>query len=159
MMELCATILDDVGYSHEFVASLKFNKESLQKRLYLLLQERLQRIFTKSDILQEEGTLRGAQAWILQHISLSENQEIIEHYTRAQFQQLHLDQDPVSSQNLDEVEDEDDQDGYGSEVEVLDYQDYVGESDDEDILKDARSYLITLQITRELDIGDYTRAY
>ena len=48
----------------------------------------------------------------------------MEHYTGAQFQQLHLDQDPVSFQNLDEDEDEDDQDGYGSEVEVLDYQDY-----------------------------------
>jgi hypothetical protein len=35
----------------------------------------------------------------------------------------------------------------------------LGESDDEDMLEDARSYLITLQITRELDTGDYTRAY
>jgi hypothetical protein len=94
------------------------------KRHYLILRERLQRIFTKLEILQEEGTLCGAQAWISQHISLSEDQEIIEHYTRAQFQQLHLDQDLVSSQNLDEVEDENNQDGYSLEVEVLDYQDY-----------------------------------
>jgi hypothetical protein len=120
MMELCATILDDVGYSHEFVVSLKFNKESLHKRLYLLLRERLQRIFTESDILQEEGTPRGAQAWISQHILLSEDREIIEHYTGVQFQRLHLDEDLVSSQNFNEVEDEDDQDGYGLEVEVLD---------------------------------------
>jgi hypothetical protein len=35
-----------------------------------------------------------------------------------------LDQDLVSFQNLNEVEDEDDQDGYGLEVEVLDFQDY-----------------------------------
>jgi hypothetical protein len=124
MMELCATILEDVGYSHDSIAGLKFNKQSPHKRHYLILRERLQRIFAESEILQEEGTPCGARAWISQHISLSEDQEIMEHYTGAQFQQLHLDQDPVSSQNLDEDEDEDDQDGYGSEVEVLDYQDY-----------------------------------
>jgi hypothetical protein len=31
-----------------------------------------------------------------------------------------------------------------------------GESDDEHMLEDVRSYLITLQITRELDMGDCT---
>jgi hypothetical protein len=96
-MELCATILEDAGYSHEFVAGLKFNKQSLYKILYLVLQERLQRIFAESDILQEEETPCGARAWISQHISLSEDQEIIEHYTGARFQQLRLDEDLVSS--------------------------------------------------------------
>jgi CMP-N-acetylneuraminic acid synthetase len=44
-------------------------------------------------------------------------------------------------------------------VEEQSDDEVVGESDDEDILEDARSYLITQQITRELDMGDYTRAY
>jgi hypothetical protein len=41
IIELCTMILKDVGYSHEFVAGLKFNKQSPHKILYLLLQERL----------------------------------------------------------------------------------------------------------------------
>jgi hypothetical protein len=44
-------------------------------------------------------------------------------------------------------------------VEEQSDDEVVGESGDEDMLEDARSYLITLQITRELGMGDYTRAY
>lgn len=44
-------------------------------------------------------------------------------------------------------------------VEEQSDDEVVGESGDEDMLEDARSYLITLQITRELDMGDYTQAY
>jgi hypothetical protein len=106
------------------VLSVKFNKQSPHKTLYLILQERLQGIFTESDILEEEGTPLGARAWISQHISFLEDQEIIEHYTGARFQQLRLDEDPVGSQNLEEIEDEDEGDGYGSEVEILNYQDF-----------------------------------
>ena len=60
MMELCATILEDVGYSHDFVLSVKFNKQSPHKTLYLILRERLQGIFAESDILEEESTPIGA---------------------------------------------------------------------------------------------------
>jgi hypothetical protein len=41
MIELCSTLLEDVGYSHDFMLSVKFNKQSLYKTLYLILQERL----------------------------------------------------------------------------------------------------------------------